>query len=109
MADYWAPKWKDFEERQLKASRAAAKEIYSEMFRVREVRWTSIQARQLGCPTIPSIKMKPVAWKWWIQGSFQLFLWIDGRAGQRDRQGAKAKARMSEKQKDYPRSSKGWS
>ena len=107
MADWKTPQWKDFEERQLQASRAAAKEIYNEMFRVREVCWPSVQARQLGCPKIRHIKMKPVLWKWWIQGSFQLFLWIDGRAGLRDRQGAKAKARMSERQKGYPRSCQG--
>ena len=107
MADWFTPQWKAFEERQLQASQEARTEIWNDMFRVWEVKWPSVQARQLACPTFRSIKMKPVAWKWWIEGSFQLFLWIDGRAGQRDRQGAKAKARMSDTQKGYPRSSKG--
>ena len=68
-------------QRQPGVPEAAIASIYAEMVKHHEGaqwRWEP-QARQLACPKMGVIKQKTIAWKWWVPGSHQLLLWIDGR------------------------------
>ena len=104
--DHCAPEWEEFKEQQPTLPREEFNFVYREMMKViakdgswvgRE--WPTIPQSRMatGLSLLGNVKQKDLDWRWQVTGVHQLILWIDDRRGQRDRQGARAMQRCSQR------------
>ena len=97
VADDDIPMWDQLLDRFDAAGNDFLGRLYEQMTKVESPSQTNeVWAKNLSQARIAGTKQKSVTWKWWIAGTHQIVLWIDGRRG-RDRRGAGAQ----EKQKAW--------
>ena len=90
VADDDVPPWDGMLERFDAAGNDFLGRLYEQMTKVESPSPTNkVWAKNLSRARIAATKQKSVSWQWWIAGTHQIVLWIDGRSG-KERRGAGA-------------------
>lgn len=88
VADDQIPTWEELRTRFKDAGSDFLGRLYEQMQKVESLsRTNQVWAKNLSQARIATTKQKSVAWKWWIPGTHQIVLWIDGRRAN-ERRGA---------------------